>query len=68
MAEKVGSVSERKAHVRLLSEREFQTESSVVSGNTLHHTYGHGPRGVQGEIAQAGTGQGPLMWLPSRGA
>ena len=25
---------------------------------TLHHTDGHGPRGIQGEIAQAGTGQG----------
>ena len=55
------SVSERKAHVRLLSECRFQTENSVVRGNTLHHTDGHGPRGIQGEIAQAGTGRGPSM-------
>ena len=48
-------VSERKAHVRLLSKCWFQTENSVVRGNTLHQTDGHGPRGMHGEIAQAGT-------------
>ena len=52
---------DHKSHKRLLSERQFQTESSVVRGNTLHHTDGHGSRGVQGEIAQAGTGRGPSM-------
>ena len=36
MVENIGPVSERKAHVRLLSERQFQTENSVVRGNTLH--------------------------------
>ena len=46
LAKKMGSVSERKAHVHL-SERQFQTENSVVRGNILHHTDGHGPRGVQ---------------------
>ena len=61
MAEKMGPVSERKAHVRLLSECCFQTENSVVRGNTLHHTDGHGPWGIQGEIAQAGTGRGLSM-------
>ena len=66
MAKKVGPVSERKAHVRL-SEYQFQTENSVVRDNT-YHTDGHGPRGIQGEIAQAGTGRGPPMWLPSSGA
>ena len=43
------------------SECQFQTENSVVRGNTLHHTDGHEPRGIQGEIAQAGTGRGLLM-------
>ena len=38
--------------------RRFQSENSVVRGNTLHHTDGPGPRGIQGEIAQAGTGRG----------
>ena len=38
----MGLVSERKAHVRLLSECQFKTEDSVVRGNTLHHTDGHG--------------------------
>ena len=38
----------------------------MVRGNTLHHTDGHGPRGVQGEIVQAWTGRGLSMWLPSR--
>ena len=61
MAEKMGPVSERKLHVHLLSERQFQTESSVVCGNTLHHTDCHRPWGIQGEIAQAGTGQGLSM-------
>ena len=58
---KMEPVSKRKAHVRLLSECRFQTENSVVRGNTLHHTHGHGPRGIQGEIAQAGTGRGLSM-------
>ena len=58
MAKKMGPVSERKAHILLLSECQFQAESSVIRGNTLHYTDGHGPRGIQGEIAQAGTGQG----------
>ena len=61
MAKKILPVSERKAHVRLLSEFQFQTENSVVRGNTLHHTDGHGPRGIQGEISQAGTGRGLSM-------
>ena len=68
MAKKLGPASERKAHVRRLSECQFQTENSVVRGNTLHHTEGHGPRGIQGDIAQAGTGRGSSMWLPSRRA
>jgi hypothetical protein len=38
-------------NVLFLSARQFQTESSVVRGNTLHHIGGHSPRGVQGEIA-----------------
>ena len=50
-AKKMGPVSERKAHVRLLSKCQFQTENPVVRGNTLHHTDGHGPRGIQGKIA-----------------
>jgi hypothetical protein len=57
----MGPVSERKAHVRLISECQYQTENSVVRGNTLHHTDGHGPRGIQGEIAEAGTGRGLSM-------
>ena len=61
LAKKMGPVSERKAHVCLLSELQFQTENPVVRGNTLHHTDGHGPRGIQGNIAQAGTGRGLLM-------
>ena len=61
MIEKMGPISERKAHVRLFSECQFQTESSMVRGNTIHHTDIHGPRGVQGEIAQAGTGRGLSM-------
>ena len=61
MIEKMGPISERKAHVRLFSECQFQTESSVVRGNTLHRTDGHGPGSVQGEIAQAGNGRGPSI-------
>ena len=61
LAKKMGPVPERKAHVRLLSECRFQTENSVVRGNTLHHTDGHGPRGIQGVIAQAGTERGLSM-------
>ena len=61
LAKKMGPVSERKAHVRLLSECRFQTENSVVRGNTLHHTDGHGPRDIQRKIAQAGTGRGLSM-------
>jgi hypothetical protein len=68
MAKKMGLVSGRKAHVRLLSEYQFQTENSVVRGNTLNHTDGYGPWGIQEEIAQVGTGRGLSMWLPSRGA
>ena len=61
MVKKMGPVSERKAHVRLLSECQSQTENSVVRSNTLHHTDGHGPRGIQGKIAQTGTGRGLSM-------
>jgi hypothetical protein len=44
-----------------LSECQFQTENSLVRGNTLHPTDDHGLWGIQGEIAQAGTGRGPSM-------
>jgi hypothetical protein len=67
MAKKMGPVFETKAHVRLLSECQFQNGSSVVRGNTLHYTDGYGPRGIQGDIAQAGIARGISMWLPSRG-
>ena len=39
----------------------MSVENSVVRGNTLHHTDGHGPRGIQGKIGQAGTGRGLSM-------
>ena len=61
MAKKMGPVLEMKAHIRLLSECQFQTENSVVRGNTLHHTDGQGPWDIQGKIAQTGTGRGLSM-------
>ena len=36
-------------------------QNSVIRGNTLHHTDGHGPQGIQRQIAQAGTGRGLSM-------
>ena len=54
--------------VHLSADKGERPSNPVVRGNILHHTDGHGPRGIQGEIAQAGTGRGSSMWLPSRGA
>jgi hypothetical protein len=57
-------VSQRKAHVHLLS-----TSSRLRwSWQQLSHTDGHRPQGIQEETAQPETGRGPSVWLPSRGS
>ena len=50
MAERMGPVSERKAHVPFLSECRFQNENSMVVSN-IRHADGHEPRGVQGNAS-----------------
>ena len=53
----------RKPRIAVLS----MVQWAAAKKDLCYHTDDHGPRGVQGEIAQAGTGLGLSMWLVYRG-
>ena len=46
-------LSQKGSHTYAFFPNVSSRQNPVVRGNTLHHTDGHGPRGIQGKIAQA---------------